>query len=131
MNSAHLCLDADERLLWRDGERVSLTPKVLDTLVVLIENRGRLVEKDALMKALWPDSFVEEANLTNNVWALRKVLSEGLNGQTCIETVPTRGYRFTFPVKERTATAQELVVEKHSITRIVTEEDDDARAARN
>jgi DNA-binding winged helix-turn-helix (wHTH) protein/TolB-like protein len=93
-------LNAEERLLLRNGEAVSLPPKTLDLLMVLVESRGRLLEKGELMKRLWPDSFVEEANLSHHVFTLRKALSDGENGETYIETVPRRGYRFVGDVKE-------------------------------
>ena len=113
-------LDTAERLLLRDGEPVSLTPKAFETLVALVQRSGHLVEKDELMKVVWSESFVEESNLTNNVYALRKMLGHGENGQSYIETVPKRGYRFTALVKE--LPAQTLVVEKRTITRVVSEE---------
>ena len=81
------------------------------------------------MKVVWADAFVEESNLTNNVYALRKLLGQSENGQSYIETVPKRGYRFTAPVKELPSEA--LVVEKRTLTRVVTEEsvaDDSPRA---
>lgn len=87
-------LDVRERTLTRDHERIPLTPKVFDTLEVLVRHQGRLVEKAALMQAVWPDAVVEEANLTVCVSALRKVL-----GPDHIETVPKRGYRFVAPVR--------------------------------
>jgi Tol biopolymer transport system component/DNA-binding winged helix-turn-helix (wHTH) protein len=90
-------LDAAERLLWRDGEVVPLQPKVFDLLLALLERHGRLVEKDELMKAVWPDTIVEEVNLANNISILRKTLSE--NGERFIETAPKRGYRFVASVK--------------------------------
>ena len=87
-------LDPDERRLLRDGEPVSLTPKAFDTLVLLVERAGHLVEKEELMKALWPDSFVEEANLAQYVWTLRKALGESRDGAHFIETVARKGFRF-------------------------------------
>jgi DNA-binding winged helix-turn-helix (wHTH) protein/TolB-like protein len=94
-------LNAEERLLRRNGEAISLPPKTLDLLLVLVENRGRLLEKGELMKRLWPDSFVEEANLSHHVFTLRKALNDGGNGgETYIETVPRRGYRFIGDVNE-------------------------------
>jgi DNA-binding winged helix-turn-helix (wHTH) protein/Tol biopolymer transport system component len=86
--------------LLRNGEVVPLQPKAFDTLVVLIDNRGRVVERAALMKTLWPDSFVEEANLTQYVFTLRKALGEQPNGQPYIETVPRRGYFFAADARE-------------------------------
>ncbi len=92
-------LDPADRQLLRSGEPVPLTPKVFDTLLLLVENSGRLVAKDDLMKALWPDTFVAESNLTQAVFTLRKALGEGGTGQHYITTMPKRGYRFTADVK--------------------------------
>jgi len=83
-----------------DGRAVALTPKSFEILLTLIERSGRLVTKDDLMKKIWPDSFVEEANLTVNVSALRKALGDTPEHQQYIETVPKLGYRFIAPVKE-------------------------------
>src|SRR5215470_6897644 len=94
-------LNATERLLQRGSEIVALTPKVLDTLLVLIENSGHIVEKTQLMEQLWPDSFVEESSLTQNISLLRKALSEGDTESNYIETIPKRGYRFVAQVSER------------------------------
>jgi TolB-like protein/DNA-binding winged helix-turn-helix (wHTH) protein/Flp pilus assembly protein TadD len=121
-------LDTAEQLLLRDGEQVPLTPKAFETLVALVERSGHLVEKDALMKVVWSDAVVEESNLTNNVYALRKLLGPDENGRRYIETVPKRGYRFTAPVKD--LSAETMVVEKRTLMRVVTEEtlaDDSAR----
>src|SRR5438270_12428382 len=87
-------LDRGEALLTRLGTPVSLPPKVFDLLSYLVSNAGRLIEKEELLKTLWPDSFVEEANLTVNIAALRRALGAQLDGQPWIETVPKRGYRF-------------------------------------
>ena len=94
-------LDARERLLSRNGEVVSITPKAFDLLLALLQQPGHLVEKEALLKAVWPDSFVEENNLADNISRLRKALGEGENGQKFIETIPKRGYRFVAEVKVR------------------------------
>ena len=93
-------IDRRERLLLHDSEPVPLPPKVYDTLLVLVMHSGHIVEKEELMKAIWPDTFVEEANLTVNVSALRKALGEGESERPYIETVPRRGYRFVLPVTE-------------------------------
>jgi TolB-like protein/DNA-binding winged helix-turn-helix (wHTH) protein len=90
----------EERQLLRDNQSVPLTPKSFDLLVVLVENSGHLIEKAELMKRIWPDSFVEEANLSVNVSALRRSLGEGPNEHQYVETVPRRGYRFVADVKE-------------------------------
>jgi Tol biopolymer transport system component/DNA-binding winged helix-turn-helix (wHTH) protein len=87
-------LDAKERLLLRDGHVLTLTPKAFDTLLLLVENSRHVLTKEELMRRLWPDTFVEEANLTNNISILRKVLGETHNGQLYIQTVPRVGYRF-------------------------------------
>jgi len=91
-------LDADERRLLRDVAVVPLQPKVFDLLLTLVERHGRLLEKDELLKAVWPDTIVEEVNLANNISILRKTLSE--NGERFIETVPKRGYRFVAEVRK-------------------------------
>ena len=93
-------LDAQERLLLRGGEVVPLTPKALDLLLALINEHGHLLEKDELMKLVWPDAFVEEANLSYNISLIRKALGDGENGERYIETVPRRGYRFVASVCE-------------------------------
>ncbi len=89
-----------DRVLLRDHETVPLTPKALDILLILVENYGRIVKKDDLMKRVWPNTFVEEGNLTQNVSLLRKALGESASGPQFIETVPRRGYRFVAPVTE-------------------------------
>ena len=92
-------VDVTERVLWRDGRPVALPPKAFDLLLVLVENSGHLLEKDELMQRLWPDTFVEEANLPNTISLLRKVLA-GDGDHPYIETVPRRGYRFVAAVEE-------------------------------
>src|SRR4029079_12391164 len=87
-------LDTDQRVLLREGKPVPLTPKVFDTLLILVENSGKIVEKEELMKRLWPDSFVEERNLTVNIQQLRKALSDDARAPRFIGTVARRGYRF-------------------------------------
>lgn len=91
-------MNADEQLLTRDGVPVPLTQKAFEMLVVLVEHVGHLVEKDALMKAVWPNSFVEESNVAQNIFILRKALGKTLGGLQYIETVPKRGYRFVSTV---------------------------------
>jgi serine/threonine protein kinase/DNA-binding winged helix-turn-helix (wHTH) protein len=96
-------LDTEERVLRRDSQPIALTPKAVETLLVLLQNAGRLVEKDDLIKKVWPDAFVEEGNLAKNIFTLRKVLGEYRAGEEYIQTVPKRGYRFSAPVSERTS----------------------------
>src|SRR5260370_23312600 len=93
-------LNVPERLLLQDGSRVPLRGKVFDTLRVLVENAGRLVKKEDLLRTVWPDVAVEENNLNHNISLLRKALGEKATGQAYIETVPRIGYRFVAPVTE-------------------------------
>lgn len=92
-------LDTPERVLTKSGTVVQLTPKSFDILLVLIENHGRLVNKDRLMDTIWSDTFVEEKTLTQNIFTLRKVLGPDQTGQHYIETVPKHGYRFRAEVE--------------------------------
>jgi DNA-binding winged helix-turn-helix (wHTH) protein/tetratricopeptide (TPR) repeat protein len=92
-------LDAGQRLLFRTGALVPLPPKVLETLLVLVEQHGRIVEKEELLDRLWPGTFVEEGNVLRNVSTLRKALGDGEDGARYIETIPKRGYRFIAPVE--------------------------------
>ncbi len=87
-------VDVTNRLLLRDGAPVALPPKVFEALYVLVENSGRVLEKNDLMNRLWPDCFVEEGNLTQAIFQLRKALGESAANQQYIETIPRRGYRF-------------------------------------
>lgn len=85
-------------VLFHNGRRVGLTPKVLETLLVLVEADGRIVSKDELMQRVWPDTFVDETSLTSNMSVLRKTLNTKGGDRPYIETVPKRGYRFVVPV---------------------------------
>lgn len=91
-------IDAKERVLLREGQFLTLTGKAFDTLLLLIENSGHVVTKEEMMSRLWPDTFVEEANLTNNISMLRKTLGQTDEGQPYIQTVPRVGYRFVASV---------------------------------
>ena len=93
-------VDVSERRLLRNKVTVPLAPKVFDTLLVLLENSGHLIEKDEFMNRLWPDTFVGEDALARNISILRKALGETSDSQTLIATVPTRGYRFVASVRE-------------------------------
>ena len=93
-------LDAAEFVLLCDGQVVPVSPKVFETLLVLVENSGHVVDKDELYKRVWQDAFVEETNLTKNISILRKLLSNGDSEISFIETVPKRGYRFVVPVRK-------------------------------
>ena len=93
-------LDPSARLLERDGQRISITGKVLDALVILVQNHGRVVEKDELLSALWPDTVVEESNLAQNISSLRKILGETGRDRSYIVTASGRGYSFVADVIE-------------------------------
>jgi DNA-binding winged helix-turn-helix (wHTH) protein/TolB-like protein len=99
-------IDREQRLLTKGSAIISLAPKVFDLLFVLAESGGRLLEKETLLKSLWPDSFVEEGSLTRNISTLRKVLGESPDGQKYIMTIPKRGYRFVAQVRHATATIE-------------------------
>jgi DNA-binding winged helix-turn-helix (wHTH) protein len=99
-------LDPDKRVLWRGGEVVGLTPKALALLQVLVEHGGDVVPKQELMTRVWPDTVVEEANLSVTVAALRKVLGDQPDGRSYVQTVPRRGYRFVAPVRGPVSTAR-------------------------
>jgi DNA-binding winged helix-turn-helix (wHTH) protein len=119
-------LDPIKRLLLREGEVVALTPKAFDTLLALVENSGRVMEKDELMRQVWADTIVEEGGLTRNISVLRKALGESLEEHSYIVTVPGRGYRFVAGVRAipiESIESGDLVVETHTISRIVSEFD--------
>lgn len=98
-------IDAADRVLRRDGSEIPLTRKAAETLLVLVENAGHVVEKDALLTKVWPDAFVEESTLAQNILTLRKTLGKQPDGQDYIGTVPKRGYRFDAPVQIRSEEA--------------------------
>ena len=93
-------LDAQRRLLMRGDAVVKLAPKVFETLLALVEGRARILEKAELMQHLWPNTFVEEGNLTLHISTLRKALGETLDQHRYIVTVPGRGYRFVADVTQ-------------------------------
>src|SRR5687767_12573824 len=97
---AEFRLYPEERLLTKNETRVALTPRILDLLIVLVEQHGELIRKDMLLNSIWPDSFVEEGNLSRAVSTLRKNLGVQTNGSNYIETVPKLGYRFIAPVQQ-------------------------------
>src|SRR5439155_13474564 len=102
-------LDEKEKVLLRDGERVPLTPKALEMLIVLVSNAGLVLEKEELMEIVWPDTFVEEANLAVNISMLRRALGEMPGGGQYIGTLPRRGYRFAASVRTSSTPAQSSV----------------------
>src|SRR5436305_13985806 len=119
-------VDESERVLLCGDEIVPLTPKAFEMLLVLVESSGHVLTKEELMKRVWPDTIVEEANLSHNIYKLREALGESRDGEKYIETVPRRGYRFVAKVTKRPDGGADLIVEEHSRARIVSEEDDAA-----
>ncbi|MBI1762572.1 MAG: winged helix-turn-helix domain-containing protein [Acidobacteria bacterium] len=122
-------IDGRKRLLLRDGEVLPLTPKAFDTLLVLVEQRARVLEKDELMTAVWGDTIVEESGLTRNISVLRKTLGESKDEHQFIVTVPGRGYRFVAEVREAAEEVTELVVQEAKL-RVVVEEEEDGESGR-
>ena len=94
-----------EHRLYRNGEVILLPPKEFDLLLLLVQNPGQVMNRESLIKALWPNTVVEEANLNVHISALRKALAEGAGEQHFIETLPRLGYRFIAPVTEVNGTA--------------------------
>src|SRR5258705_12415288 len=93
-------IDMERYLLLRDGETIPLSPKVFETLLFLIQHRGEVAKKEEILESVWPDTFVEEANLAQNIFLLRKALGEEKNEHRYIVTIPGFGYRFVAHVKE-------------------------------
>jgi len=120
-------IDLTDRLLLRGATPVSLTPKAFDTLVVLVEAAGHILEKDDLMKRVWPDTIVEENNLTQNISALRKALGQGTDEKPYIETLPRRGYRFVAAVRERWEQIPELIVRERTKSTVIVEEEEETQ----
>src|ERR1041384_7947979 len=96
-------LDLNDRLLTRAGEVISLRPKATEVLVRLVMNAGQLIKRDELLKEVWPDTFVEESNLSQTIFTLRKALGDDRSEPRYIETVPRRGYRFVAAVRDEEA----------------------------
>lgn len=116
-------LDPGKRLLLRNNQPVPLQLKAFETLLVLVRNREQVVLKDDLMKAIWPDTFVEESNLAQNIFVLRKTLGATAGDHRYIVTIPGRGYRFSEKVRVISEEEEEsLVVESRSRTRVVIEQ---------
>jgi pimeloyl-ACP methyl ester carboxylesterase/DNA-binding winged helix-turn-helix (wHTH) protein len=118
-------VDASERIVFKEHREISLTPKVFDTLLVLLENSSHVLTKKELMEQVWPDSFVEENNLAQNISILRKALGEGNEGEPYIQTVPKRGYRFVGDVRTTGADEETMIVRERTRARIVVERDDE------
>jgi Tol biopolymer transport system component/DNA-binding winged helix-turn-helix (wHTH) protein len=115
-------LDIDERCLTFQDQPVSLTPKAFQTLVVLLRNHGKVVEKEYFLNEVWADTFVEEATLAQNIKTLRKTLSRFKQDKEFIATVPRRGYQFVGDVEQISNVEEIIVVEKHTRTHLIAEQ---------
>jgi len=112
-------LDATEHVLLHQHEKLPLSPKVFDTLLIFVENEGHILEKTELMQSLWPDSFVDESSLSQSIFLLRKALAEKDPEHKYIDTIPKRGYRFTADVKRTLSTLNQI--NSHQESRDITE----------
>src|SRR5438552_16605608 len=116
-------LDPVRRLLWRDTEAIPLKSKTFQTLLVLVENQGKVLEKDELMRLVWPDAIVEENTLNKNISSLRHALGETAGENRYIVTVPGRGYSFVAGVRGVAAAGTDLVGETRTGSRILTQQE--------
>jgi len=128
-------VDAAERVLLRDAVPVYLPPKAFDTLLVLVERSGHIIEKDELMRKVWPETFVEESNLTQYISVLRRTLGDERQEQRYIETIPRRGYRFVPPVRQAWSADGDLISATHTKASVAikeeTEEHDEAEQGKS
>lgn len=126
-------LDVLGHILLREGDPVALTPKAFDTLVVLVGNSGRVVDKDELLKTVWPETFVEEATLAQNIFTVRRAL-ETDESPLYIQTIPKRGYRFMVPVTqvtEASATASQQQADEQGAQNKASEGSETEKAIRS
>ncbi|MFM9903572.1 MAG: winged helix-turn-helix domain-containing protein [Pyrinomonadaceae bacterium] len=114
-------IEVGQRCLWHGNDLVPLTAKAFDTLLVLVENNGRLVEKDTLLSEVWASTFVEESTLAQNISTLRKAFAIQENGTQFIETIPRRGYRFLRDVHQFEEEDDAYVIETRTSTRVLAE----------
>jgi len=115
-------VDPEKELLLREGETVPLTPKTFQILLVLIRNKKEVVTKDELLRAVWPDTFVEEANLSRNIFLLRKALGESPQDHRYVVTVPGRGYRFAEEVQFVPEQPLNIVAASHAKVQVEVKE---------
>lgn len=118
-------IDPLQRVLFREGKPVLLPPKIFETLLALVERSGQIVEKDKLIKEIWPETVVEENNLTQYISALRKTLGDDRHEHRYIETVPRRGYRFAAEVREVRDEANELIIRNQTAVSPKTNDETD------
>jgi eukaryotic-like serine/threonine-protein kinase len=117
-------MDPEKQVLLRDGELIAVTPKAFETLLVLVRRGREVVTKEELLKEIWPDSFVEEANLSQHIFKLRKVLGGSTEGERYIVTLPGRGYRFAVPVRTVELGDEVLVAQMRSRSQIIIEQEE-------
>jgi DNA-binding winged helix-turn-helix (wHTH) protein/predicted Zn-dependent protease len=117
-------VDPDKQVLLREDQHVPITPKAFETLLILVRHSREDISKDELMKALWPDAFVEEANLSQNIFMLRKALGDTPEDRRYIVTLPGRGYRFAEQVRTVALDVEDLVIESRSRKTVVVEQTD-------
>ena len=117
-------MDPDRQVLYRDSQPVPITPKAFETLLALVRHSREVVSKEELLKEVWPDSFVEESNLSQNIFLLRKALGDTAENRQYIVTLPGRGYRFAAPVRDVTEQGEALIAQARTRTQIVIEENE-------
>src|SRR5713226_3803332 len=120
-------IDVTERLLLNEGTPLALPPKAFDILLALVQQSGHVLERQQLIETVWPDTFIEENNLTQYISALRRTLGDDRHGQRYIETVARRGYRFLAPVTQVRDEGPELIVENRARVRVVVREEKEER----
>jgi len=118
-------LGISARVVLHNGEILPITTKAFEALRVLVENRGHIVEREELMQKVWPDTFVEEGNLSVTVSMLRKALGDSSSEPKYLATVPGRGYRFVADVRETQAESADWVLEKQTKTRVIVEQEEE------
>jgi DNA-binding winged helix-turn-helix (wHTH) protein/tetratricopeptide (TPR) repeat protein len=121
-------VDPDKQVLLRESQPVPITPKAFETLLILVQHSREVVTKDELMKAVWPDAFVEEANLSQNIFRLRKALGDSPEDRQYIVTLPGRGYRFAAEVRTVTQDGEDVVMESRSSAQVIVDQPDAALA---
>lgn len=120
-------IDVTERLLLHEGTPLALPPKAFDILLALVQQSGHVLEKRELIETVWPDTFIEENNLTQYISTLRRALGDDRRGQRYIETVARRGYRFLAPVRQVRDEGPELILENRTRVRVVVKEEKEER----
>jgi len=115
-------MDPDRQVLLRENVPVPVTPKAFETLLALVRRSRDVVSKEELLKEVWPDSFVEESNLSQSIFLLRKALGDTPENRQYIVTLPGRGYRFAAQVRTVTEQGEALVAQARTRTQIVLEE---------